>query len=74
MAQIEALPKDALASLAEVRVVLELNPWGGPPLHRRNPDASIRVRTFGQEGQGLVVYLILEDQRRVEILRVTWLD
>jgi len=27
---------------------------------------------FGQHGEGLVTYLILEDQNRVDLLRVLW--
>lgn len=68
--QIEALPADALAAYAELRVVLETAPWSGRPYRPENPDGALRVRTFG--GRGLVVYLILEDQRRVDVLMVQW--
>jgi len=27
---------------------------------------------FGQHGEGLVTYLILEDQNRVDLLRLLW--
>ena len=33
----------------------------------------MRVVSSGPNGEGLVVYLILEDQRRVAVLRLTWL-
>lgn len=33
----------------------------------------MRMQTFGN-GRGLVVYLILDEQRRVDILQVHWVD
>jgi hypothetical protein len=71
--QIEALPADALAPFAEARAVLELAPWNGRPYHRRQPDGPMRTLTFGPNGEGKAVYLILEDQRRVDLLVVLWL-
>lgn len=35
--QIAQLPADALPALAELRTVLELNPWSGEPWVRRPP-------------------------------------
>ena len=71
--QIEALPPAAGASFAEARVVLEVSPWSGESLNAANPDAGVRTLTFGPNGQGMITYLILEDQRRVDILDVLWL-
>jgi hypothetical protein len=71
--QIDALPADALAAFAEAGAVLELVPWNGRPYHRRQPDSPMRTLTFGPHGEGKLVDLILEDQRRVDILVVLWL-
>lgn len=71
--QIDALPGDALALFAEARTALELAPWNGRPYHRRAPDSPVRTMTFGPHGEGKLVYLILEDQRRVDLLVVLWL-
>jgi hypothetical protein len=71
--QIDALPADALTPFAEARAALELAPWNGRPYHRRQPDSPMRTLTFGPLGAGKVVYLILDDQRRVDILVVLWL-
>lgn len=71
--QIDALPADALAPFAEARATLELAPWNGRPYHRREPDSPMRTLTFGPHGEGKTVYLILEDQRSVDILVVLWL-
>jgi hypothetical protein len=68
--QVDALPADALAAYAEVRVVLETAPWSGRPINRDNPDGQVRVRQLGDHG--MVVYLVLEDLRRVDILSVIW--
>jgi hypothetical protein len=72
-AQIDALPADALAPFAEARTALELAPWAGRPYHRRQPDSPMRTLIFGPHGQGTIVYLILDDQRRVDLLVVLWL-
>lgn len=72
--QIEALPADALVPFAEARAALELAPWNGTPYHRHLQDSPMRAMTFGPLGEGDIVYLILEDQRRVDILVVLWLS
>ena len=71
--QIDALPTDALAPFAEARAVLELVPWNGEPYHEHRPDSPMRAMTFGPHGEGDIVYLVLEDQRRVDVLVVLWL-
>jgi hypothetical protein len=53
--------------------VLEVAPWSGDPLIGSKPDGGIRTTTFGPSGQGMITYLILEDQRRVDILDVLWI-
>lgn len=68
--QIDALPADALASFAEVRVVLETAPWSGRSLRKENPQGEVRAHAFGRTG--MVVYVILESQRRVELVSVVW--
>lgn len=72
-AQIDALPADALAPFAEVRAMLAVAPWGGDSLNDANPDAPVRTVAFGPEHGGLVTYLILEAERRVDVLDVMWL-
>lgn len=71
--QIEALPSAAGAPFAEARVVLEVSPWSGDPLIAAQPDTGLRTLAFGPSGQGMITYLILEDQRRVDILDVLWI-
>jgi len=68
--QVAALPIDALASYAELLVVLETVPWNGDPVHKDNPHGAVGAHVFGRGG--LVTYLILEDQRRVDVLTVQW--
>lgn len=69
-AQIRALPSDALEALAEVMSMLELTPWVGPSINEDNPEGNVRVLPFGSTG--MVTYLILEDQRRADVLEVLW--
>ena len=61
------------APFAEARVMLEVSPWSGESLNAANPDAGVRTLTFGPTDQGMITYLILEDQRRVDILDVLWI-
>lgn len=68
--QIAHLPSFALVEYAEALGVLELVPWNGEPINKRNPDGNVRILPFG--GAGMVTYLILEDQLRVDVLDVTW--
>ncbi len=68
--QVDALPAEALSTYAELRVILETAPWSGRPYHRGNPQGAVRARSFGTHG--MVVYLIVEDQRRVDVLLVLW--
>jgi len=68
--QVDALPAEALAAFAELRVVLETAPWNGRPWVRENPGGALRVQDLA--GAGFVVYVVLEQQRRVEVVRVIW--
>ncbi|MCU1653981.1 MAG: hypothetical protein JWQ60_5130 [Pseudonocardia sp.] len=52
--------------------MLELVPWNGEPINQQNPDGKVRVLPFG--AAGLVTYLILEDQRQVDVLDVIWAE
>jgi hypothetical protein len=70
-ASVDALPVDALAGYVGVLDVLELTPWNGLPLNKDNPDRAVRQLVFGRE-DGIVTYLILEHEQRVDVLRVTW--
>jgi len=72
--QIAALPASALRSYAELMSLLEVAPWSGESYNRQRPDANMRSHPFGTNGEGLAIYLILEDQRRVVVLRVLWAD
>lgn len=70
--QVAALPADALPRYAELMTVLEIAPWGGEAYDRQRPDGNMRTYLFGQHDQGMAIYLILDDQRRVVVLRVLW--
>jgi len=72
--QVDALPAEALAPFAEARATLEVAPWNGAPYHKHRPDSPMRALTFGPAGQGDIVYLILDDRRRVDMLVVVWLS
>jgi len=71
--QVSALPDEALAWYAELIALLEVTPWSGDAYNRQRPDTSMRTHPFGSRGQGLAIYLVLEPQRRVVVLRVLWI-
>lgn len=71
---IATLPKEGLLSFASLVDLLEIHPWSGDSYNRKRPDANMRAHAFGDCREGLAVYLILEDQLRVVVLRVLWLS
>ena len=72
VAQVAALPASARLSYAELMALLEVAPWSGDSYNRQRPEANMRSYAFGPNGEGLATYLVLEDQRRVIMLRVLW--
>lgn len=70
--QTAALPEAARAGYDEAVKVMELAPWNGRPYNDDMPNGSMRQLVFGPGGNGMATYLILEDQRRVDVLRVQW--
>lgn len=71
--QVDGMVLSALVHYAELIVFLELTPWDGPPYRDDNPDGNPRQITFGPTGDGIAVYLVLEDQRRVIVVSATWI-
>jgi hypothetical protein len=74
MDQVAALPTEALHYYTGVLDVLELLPWDGQPYNQDNPDGNMRIWVFGPRGEGKVIYLILDDQQRVDLLNVMWIS
>jgi hypothetical protein len=72
--QVAALVAEALPFCAEAFAVLELAPWNGRPYNDDKPDGPMRELVFGANGEGTITYLILEDQWRVDVLLVQWVD
>ncbi|MGH3912838.1 MAG: hypothetical protein ACRDTC_05430 [Pseudonocardiaceae bacterium] len=67
--QVSALPVEAFAGYIAVVGVLELVPWNGRPYIDVDPDGRMRQWVFGPRSEGLVTYMILEDQQRVDVLK-----
>lgn len=64
-----ALPVGPRKILAEFLDLLELEPHTGQLY--RPPDSDLRTAAMA-DGQLLVIWLVLEDQDRVEVVRVMW--
>lgn len=71
--QISALPAESLSSFAETMAFLEITRGQDSSVDLITPRANILSKVFGPEGRGLVVYLVMERDRRVELLEVLWL-
>ncbi len=71
--QLAELPREALLGHAEVLGVLKLAPWSGEPYNPAKPASAMRRFVFGRDGLGVVIYLVLEIDRRVDVVRVHWL-
>ncbi|ALG13812.1 hypothetical protein [Kibdelosporangium phytohabitans] len=72
--QVDGLAAAALPYYAELIAFLELTPWDALPYRDDNPDGNLRKALFGPAADGIAVYLVLEDQRRVVVVSVTWVD
>lgn len=70
--QIDALPQHALEAWRELRTTLELAPGNGRPLFAEVQD-GLRTFVFGEHGEGLVYYVIVEHDRHVAVVEVQWL-
>lgn len=67
---IDALPADAVGGFAELHALLEVDPWSGTPYIPGKSDGVMRTLPFGLSGMAL--FLILDDQRRVDVIQVYW--
>ena len=74
VAQVDELPMPALAAYAELIAFLELTLLEGAPYRDDKPDGNMRTMPFGKRAEGMAVYVILEEWRRVVVVSVTWLE
>ena len=71
-AAIAVLPRELLIDFAELRAALEVSPWTvGTALVPANP-SGLRVATIGPAGTGQVVYHVIDRERLVPIVQVTF--
>lgn len=64
------LPDEALAALGEVEAQLSEHPYLGDP----NPtDLSERSIDFGDRGQGALMYVLNDDDKRISFTSIIWL-
>lgn len=69
-AAVAALLASALPALAEAFAFLELTPWAAPSANVARPEAELRNLPFGEAG--LLTVLVLERDRRVDVVRLIW--
>lgn len=69
-----ALPAHLLADYARVLDAITAAPWDGAPHNANNPDAEVRRWLFGPLGMAQVLYLVLDRENEVHVLRVVWLE
>jgi hypothetical protein len=71
--QLLGVPHGALTALAAAVVSLGSDPWAGDSFGP-DPKGNMRTELFGPNAEGMLVYVILERQQRVVVVRVVWLD
>ena len=70
-AAIAALPSELLPAFAELRVALEVAPWGvAEPYVAANPSVS-RMASFGPGGRGMVLFVVQDYEQVVALWQVT---
>lgn len=68
---VDVLPHAAVLALAEVFALLAIDLYAGLPVNpQRTPDGPLRELPFG--AAGMVTYLIVEHEQRVDVLLVHW--
>lgn len=72
--QVGALPDELLPYYLQVLDLLELTPWNGEPYNDAKPDGAMRKLLFDPGGRAEVIYLVLDHDRRVELLRLHWVN
>lgn len=69
-AVVDVLPSDALKALTDLLSLLSVEPYAG----RLYAGPGTDLRTLDTaDGRLLAIWLVLDDQERVEILRLLWL-
>jgi hypothetical protein len=71
--QLDAMSLAGLAAWRELRTTLELTPGNGRPLFPDVPD-GLHTFVFGEHGEGLAYYLIIDHDRHVAVVEVQWFD
>ena len=72
--QIDALPTTARGDFERTLAEIAAAPWAAPALRHDNPDAEVRVEGFGPDVDGMIVYLILERERAIQVELIIWLS
>ncbi len=72
--ELDALPTEAVPAFLELLTALETSPSTvGEPV-RDTPTANMRSLAFGPDGRGLAIWYVVEEERRVEVVRLFWLQ
>lgn len=69
--QVTTLPHDGLIAYMGAHVAIAVDPLAGMPAGN-DDDGRMRTLTFGPDGQGIAVYLVMERDERVWVLKVLW--
>jgi hypothetical protein len=68
-----ALPVSVLPEYGRVFAVIERAPWSGRPYDRDRPAMPMRWWAFGPDKAGVVLHVIVERERMVQVLQILWL-
>lgn len=68
---VATLPRDGLMAYLGAHIAIAVDPRGGRPVGD-DPDGPMRQRTFGEDSQGMVVYVVLDREEHALVVRVMW--
>lgn len=75
-AELSTMPRAAQLAVDRLRERLTVDPWDSEPVNPVNPAGNVREAVFGDEGQGLARFMIMdrdEGDEHVAVVRVLWL-
>ena len=67
-------PGPSICAMQNAVDAITAAPWDGAPHNANNPDAEVRRWLFGPLGMAQVLYLVLDRENEVHVLRVVWLE
>lgn len=72
-AQLFTMPKAGQVAFNELMKRIAVDPWDAAAW-QDDPFGNMRQAAFGDQGQGIAVFVVLERNERVVVLKILWLS